>query len=128
MKAWKFAIVVLVVAVLSIGSATAALAAPGAPEMDACPHEATIAALRQCVTDATKMGHIADAATSMRLRNLLIGAEVAAVRGQTDLAANRLAAFSALVMRASAQGRINAECADHLLEHAELVAGAMLNP
>ena len=111
-------VVILVISSLVV-SATAR-----AQMMDACSHDATIAALQSCVHHAEAHGFIANVGVARSLHAKLDAATAAQNRAQPAVAVSVLEAF---VRQVDAQsGRhIDAEHAAHLRRHAEQVIAAL---
>lgn len=92
--------------------------------MDHCHHEASVAALRDCVEHAAAHGAIADPGLTQSLLAKLDTAQAAIVRGQPAVAVSILEALIAEVKAQSGKHIVQAH-ADHLLTHARLVIEAL---
>jgi hypothetical protein len=116
------ATLVVVRGLLVTGTAPAQLVS--AQEMDTCPHEATIQALRTCVQHAAEHGHISQAGVAHGLLAKLDAAQAALDRGQPGVAINIL---QAAVREVDAQAGqfIDAEHAVHLRTHLQHVIAAL---
>ena len=92
-----------------------------------CPGgmEPTIASLRECVEHATVMGHISSSGVALTLLAKLDVAAAAEGRDHVTAAANILEAFINEV-RAQSGKTIDAEHADHMIDHTLLVIAALL--
>jgi hypothetical protein len=91
-----------------------------------CPHpmDATISALRDCVQHAADTGMIDNAGIARSLLAKVDGAQAALDRGQPAVAVNKLQAFIHEV-QAQAGKHIDAEHADHMAMHAQMVIDAL---
>ena len=104
---------------LAVGATNAAAVA-----MDECSHEATIAALRECLEHAAHHGHIDNAWVAASLLAKIDAAAAAEERGQPAVAARSLAALTREL--AAQDGKhVAAPHAGHLIAHAELVLAAL---
>lgn len=103
-----------------------ALRAPtaSAQASDSCPHEATITSLQTCVQHAADAGFIDNQSVANSLLAKLDAAQAALTRGQPAVAVNLVQEFS-LEVRAQRGIHIEAEHADHMLMHAEMVIAAL---
>ena len=116
------ATLVVVLGLLAAGLAPAQIVS--AQAMDACPHEATIQALRTCVQHAAEHGHITNAGVARSLLAKLDAAQAALDRGQPAVAVKILKAADRQV-RAQAGQHIDAEHAGHLRTHLHDVIAAL---
>lgn len=89
-----------------------------------CPHEATIASLQACVQHAAQAGLIDNQGVAQSLLAKLDAAQAAADRGQPGVATHAVQAFLQEVL-AQRGKHIDAEHADHMLMHAQLVMQAL---
>lgn len=97
------------------------VAAPtAAHEMDACPHDATVQSLQDCVQHAAKYGFISNQGIVQSLQVKLNAAEAALEREQPATAINLLGAF---VNQLAAQSgkQVDPHHAEHLRMHANMV-------
>jgi hypothetical protein len=92
---------------------------------DACPLEATIQSLQECVGHAAAMGFIDNPGVTRSLLATLDAAAAADERGQSLVAAQMIQAFANEVTAQSGQ-HIDAEHADHMLVHAQAVIEALM--
>ena len=91
-----------------------------------CPHhEATIAALKECVSHAYEMGHIDNYGVVRSLLHLLQTAQAALDRDQSDVSVKQLEAFINLVEAQDGVHILDGH-AMHLIEHAQMVIDALL--
>jgi hypothetical protein len=92
-----------------------------------CVHAPTIQSLRECVQQASMQGLITNQGITQSLLAKLDAAQAAVDRNQPDVAVKLLEAF---IGEAEAQAgqHINAEHAQHLVEHAKLVIQALNTP
>jgi hypothetical protein len=102
------------------------IAAPAPSNAMDCPHpmEATVASLRDCVQHAADMGKIDNAGVAHSLLAKIDGAQAAVDRGQPAVAVNELQAFIHEV-QAQAGQHVDAEHADHMVMHAQMVVDAL---
>lgn len=91
-----------------------------AASMDMCAHAPTIASLHDCVEIMAAQGIITDQGIATSLLAKLNAAQAALNRGQPDVAANIVEAFTQEV-GAQTDMHILQPDADHLILHAELV-------
>ncbi len=91
-----------------------------AASMDTCVHAPTIASLHDCVEIMAAQGIITDQGIATSLLAKLNAAQAALNRGQLDVAANIVEAFTQEV-GAQTDMHILQPDADHLILHAELV-------
>ena len=91
-----------------------------------CPHpmDATVAALHDCVQHAADMGMIDNPGVAHSLLSKVEAAQAALDRGQPAVAVNKLRAFIHEV-QAQAGKHIDAEHADHMVMHAQMVIDAL---
>jgi FIMAH domain-containing protein len=118
---------VATVAILAIAAlhAPAASAHASFQVTDTCAQDmTTITSLQMCVRHAAQMGAIDNQGVTNSLLAKLNAAQAAADRGQFEVAVNGLQAFSQEV-RAQRGQHIDAEHADHMLMHAEMVIMAL---
>lgn len=118
----KKMLVVLAMMVLSISGGGSV----AAQDDHMCPHhEATIAALTECVLHAYEMGHIDNYGVARSLLFLLRSTQTALDRDQIDVAVKNLEVFIRL---AEAQDGVHIldGHAMHLIEHAQMVIDALL--
>lgn len=95
-----------------------------AQTQDTCPHEATIAALHECVLHMEEHGFITNAGIARALHAKLDAAEAALDRNQAGVAINILEAV--IHQLGAERGKhIVAEHADHLRVHTEMVIDAL---
>ncbi len=92
----------------------------------ACPDpmEPTIESLHHCVMHAAQEGHIDNAGIARSLEVRLLVAMAAEERGKIKVSAMLLRAFIHEV-RAQAGKHVNAEHAEHMIHHAEIVLEAL---
>lgn len=90
-----------------------------------CSHDMnTVESLHHCVNHALEMGHITNAGVGNALLAKLNGAQAAVDRGQPAVAVNKLNAFINQV-QAQSGVHIDAEHADHMIMHAQMVIAAL---
>lgn len=115
-------IVLAIVAMLAVVGVRSPVAS--AQGSASCPDEATIASLQACVQHAAQAGLIDNQGVVQSLLVKLNAAQAAADRGQPGVAAHAVQAFSYEVL-AQRGKHIDAEHADHMLTHAQLVMQAL---
>ncbi len=116
-----YAVLALAVALAFIGLRVPAASAQAS---DGCPHEPTISSLQTCVEHAATAGFITNQGVSQSLLAKLNAAAAADDRGQPDVAAQMVLAFSREV-EAQRGKHIQAAHADEMLMHAESVIAAL---
>jgi hypothetical protein len=109
----------LTMVVLSLLVAGPVLAASDCPDM-----QPTIPDLRNCVLHAADNGYIHNQGVKTALLAQVDAAQAAVNRGAPADAARILAAFANTV-QAQAGKQIDAEHAGHMVEHAQMVIGAL---
>lgn len=114
------------VAPLVIAVAFGLVMARSARAEEMCPDHSgtTIESLHHCVTHAYEMGHIDNGGVARSLLAKVNAAQAADDRGQAAVAIRNLAAFM-LEVDAQAGHHIDAEHAQHMIEHAESVIEAL---
>jgi hypothetical protein len=113
-------IVVALVLMALFAFAPPGVSAAHAQGSDACPFGATIASLQLCVGHAAEMGFIDNQGVTGSLLAKLDAAAAADERGQPQVAVHTIQAFMHEVT-AQAGRHIDAEHADHMLAHAQVV-------
>ena len=116
-------LIVLGALALNLLAVGATSAAP--MDMDDCSHDATIAALRECVEHAAHHGHVDNPGIAASLLAKLDAAQALAAAGQPTAAGRVL---TALIQELAAQDgkHVAAPHAGHLIAHAETVIAALL--
>jgi hypothetical protein len=118
----KWLYVTLAVALLVAGSSFAA--APALAMEDACPHDATVQSLTDCVNHAQQIGAIDNSGVAESLLSIAGAAQSAVQRGQNQVAIRQLNAF-VYAVKANSGVHIASDHADCLIMHANMVIAAL---